>query len=78
MLVSGDRESQVRYQAGRAGIAEVRSAVGGMALSLAGMALAAVGLLPPVAGAVCQEGIDVLAVVNALRAAPPPESLTDF
>ena len=56
----------------------LQSAVGGMALSLVGMALAAVGLLPPVAGAIAQEVIDVIAVVNALRVAIPPKSLTDF
>jgi hypothetical protein len=42
------------------------------------MSLAAAGRLPPVAGAVCQEVIDVPAVANALRAALPPGSLTDF
>jgi heavy metal translocating P-type ATPase len=56
----------------------LQSAVGGMALSVAGMVFAAFGLLPPVAGAVAQEAIDLLAVVNALRAAQPPERLTDF
>jgi heavy metal translocating P-type ATPase len=56
----------------------LQSAVGGMLLSVVGMAAASVGLLPPVAGAVCQEVIDVLAVLNALRAAFPPKSLTDF
>ncbi len=47
----------------------MQSAVGGMMLSLAGMAVASMGLLPPAAGAVLQELIDVAAVVNALRAA---------
>ena len=56
----------------------LQSAIGGMALSLAGMALAAAGYLPPVAGAVFQEAIDVLAVLNALRMAVPPRSLTDY
>jgi P-type E1-E2 ATPase len=56
----------------------LQSAVGGMALSLVGMAAAAVGVLPPVAGAVAQELIDVAAVVNALRVAVPPRELTDF
>jgi cation transport ATPase len=49
-----------------------------MALSLVGMGVAAAGYLPPVAGAVLQEVIDVLAVVNALRMALPPRSLTDY
>jgi heavy metal translocating P-type ATPase len=56
----------------------LQSAVGGMALSVLGMLLAAVGYLPPVAGAVAQEVIDVLAVVNALRAAFPPKALSDY
>ncbi len=56
----------------------LQSAVGGMALSVVGMGFAAAGYLPPVAGAVLQEGIDVLAVLNALRAAWPPRNLTDF
>jgi cation transport ATPase len=43
----------------------LQSAVGGIGLSLIGMTLAAFGYLPPVAGAVMQEAIDVLAVLNA-------------
>jgi soluble P-type ATPase len=39
----------------------------GMGLSFAGMGLAAVGLLTPVAGAIAQEAIDVAAIGNALR-----------
>jgi cation transport ATPase len=42
------------------------------------MVFAALGYLPPVAGAVAQEVIDVVAVVNALRAALPPKTLTDY
>jgi hypothetical protein len=49
-----------------------------MALSLAGMAVAASGLLAPVAGAVAQEIIDVVAVANALRTALPPRAFVDF
>jgi heavy metal translocating P-type ATPase len=56
----------------------LQSAVGGMALSLVGMAFAAAGYLPPVAGAVAQELIDVAAVANALRAALPSRALTDY
>lgn len=56
----------------------LQSAIGGMALSVVGMALASGGLLSPVAGAVCQEVIDVLAVLNALRAAIRPKDLSDF
>jgi heavy metal translocating P-type ATPase len=56
----------------------LQSAVGGMALSLVGMLVAAAGYLPPVAGAIAQEVIDVCAVVNALRVAIPPRRLTDY
>jgi heavy metal translocating P-type ATPase len=56
----------------------LQSAIGGMTLSLVGMGIAAAGYLPPVAGAIMQEVIDVIAVVNALRVAFPPRILTDF
>ena len=45
----------------------LQSAGGGMALSIAGMLIAAAGFLPPLAGAIGQEVIDVAAVLNALR-----------
>jgi cation transport ATPase len=41
----------------------------GLGLSLLGMGAAAAGWLPPTAGALLQEGIDVAVIVNALRAA---------
>jgi heavy metal translocating P-type ATPase len=56
----------------------LQSAVGGMSLSLIGMLLAAAGYLPPVAGAIAQEIIDVIAVLNALRVAIPPKALSDY
>ena len=56
----------------------LQSAVGGMALSAIGMLIAAAGYMPPVVGALVQEAIDVAAVANALRAAWPPRSLTDY
>jgi heavy metal translocating P-type ATPase len=40
----------------------------GMGLSFIAMIFAAFGLIPPTAGALLQEGIDVLVIVNALRA----------
>lgn len=46
----------------------VQSAVVGMTLSLVAMAVAALGWLPPAAGALLQEGIDVAVILNALRA----------
>jgi heavy metal translocating P-type ATPase len=56
----------------------LQTAVGGMAASVVGMLIAAAGLLTPVAGAVGQEVIDVVAVLNALRTARTPKVLTDF
>ena len=40
----------------------------GMGLSFAAMIVAAFGYLPPVAGAILQEGIDLAVILNALRA----------
>ena len=56
----------------------LQSAVGGMALSVIGMIFAATGHLSPVSGAIIQEIIDVLAVLNALRAAFPPKVIHDL
>lgn len=44
----------------------------GMGLSIVAMVAAAAGLIPPVAGALLQEGIDVLVILNALRALGGP------
>ncbi len=59
-------------------IIALQSAVGGMALSVIGMIFAASGHLSPVSGAITQEIIDVLAVLNALRAAFPPKVIHDL
>ncbi|MGQ0697640.1 MAG: heavy metal translocating P-type ATPase [Panacagrimonas sp.] len=56
----------------------LQSAVGGMALSVIGMGFAVTGHLSPVNGAIAQEVIDVLAVLNALRAAFPPKVIHDL
>jgi cation transport ATPase len=48
-----------------------------MALSIFRMILAATGFLPPVSGAIAQEIIDLLAVLNALRMSLPSGDLTD-
>jgi heavy metal translocating P-type ATPase len=55
----------------------LQSAVGGMALSMIGMVIAAAGHLTPVAGAITQEVIDVAAVLNALRVTLPTKQLRD-
>ena len=46
-----------------------QSAIGGMMLSIVGMGFAAAGFINPVTGAILQELIDILAIVNALRLA---------
>jgi cation transport ATPase len=55
----------------------LQSAVGGVALSAAGMLLAAYGILPPIGGAIAQEVIDLVAVLNAVRVALPFGVLRD-
>lgn len=52
----------------------VQSATVGMGLSLLAMAFAGFGYLPPAAGALLQEGIDVAVILNALRALRPAPS----
>jgi cation transport ATPase len=54
------------------------SAVGGMTLSLAGMGAAAAGYLTPIEGALLQEGIDLLSILNALRMIIPAGPLSDL
>jgi P-type E1-E2 ATPase len=44
------------------------SVVFGIGLSVIAMGFAAFGYIPPVAGALLQEGIDVAVILNALRA----------
>lgn len=56
----------------------LQSAIGGMGVSIACMGVAAAGYLPPVSGAVAQELIDVVAVLNALRVAIMPKQLRDY
>lgn len=45
-----------------------QSVIAGMGMSLVAMGVAAAGYLPPVAGALLQEGIDLAVILNALRA----------
>jgi heavy metal translocating P-type ATPase len=45
-----------------------QSVFAGMGLSIVAMGFAAAGFLPPVAGALLQEGIDLAVILNALRA----------
>ncbi len=66
-----DRLTEARLIAARTRRIATQSAQLGMALSGVAMLAAAAGLLQPVAGALLQEGIDVLAILNALRAMRP-------
>lgn len=55
-----------------------QSAIGGMLLSIIGMGFAATGFISPVMGAILQECIDILAIVNALRLAFGSKIKTDL
>jgi len=48
-----------------------------MTLSMFGMGFAAFGVLTPVMGAVAQEVIDLVAILNSLRVAMRPGTLSD-
>ena len=52
----------------RTRIIALQSVFVGLGLSVAGMVVAAFGYLPPVQGALMQEAIDVVVILNALRA----------
>ena len=70
-MVTVDRIDRVAdaVHAGRRSVQIARQSVlAGMTLSIAAMIVAAFGYLPPVAGAVLQEGIDLAVMLNALRA----------
>jgi heavy metal translocating P-type ATPase len=66
-----DRVSDAIAIAKRARRIAVQSIVAGMAMSGIAMGIAAFGWLPPVAGALTQEAIDVAVILNALRALTP-------
>jgi heavy metal translocating P-type ATPase len=54
------------------------SAVGGMLLSLTGMCAASLGYLTPIQGAIAQEVIDLLSILNSLRMILPVGEMSDF
>jgi cation transport ATPase len=56
----------------------LQTAIGGIVLSAIGMILAVFGFLHPVAGAMAQEVIDVLAILNATRVGMTRKTLSDF
>jgi hypothetical protein len=63
-----DRLAEALRIAHRSRAIAVESVVAGMGLSFAAMIAAALGYLPPLAGAILQEVIDVAVILNALRA----------
>jgi len=63
-----DRVSEALSIARRTRDIALQSIIAGMGLSGVAMGFAAVGLLPPIAGALTQEVIDVAVILNALRA----------
>jgi len=70
-VITVDRIDRVAdaIHAGRRALHIARQSVlAGMGLSLVAMVVAGFGYLPPVAGAVLQEGIDLAVIINALRA----------
>jgi len=70
-----DRVSEAFSIARRTREIALQSILAGMGLSGVAMGFAAVGLLPPIAGALTQEVIDVAVILNALRALTPGHKL---
>jgi heavy metal translocating P-type ATPase len=63
-----DRVADALHVGRRALYIARQSVLAGMGLSIAAMGVAAFGYLPPVEGALLQEGIDLAVILNALRA----------
>ena len=63
-----DRVADALHIGRRALFIARQSVLAGMGLSLTAMVVAALGYLPPVAGALLQEAIDLAVILNALRA----------
>ncbi len=63
-----DRVADAVHAGRRAMFIARQSVLAGMGLSVVAMVVAATGHLPPVWGAVLQEGIDLAVIINALRA----------
>ena len=66
-----DRLAEAVQIAARSRRVALESILAGMGLSIAGMALAAAAIITPVQGALMQEMIDAVAILNALRALSP-------
>jgi heavy metal translocating P-type ATPase len=63
-----DRLAEAIRIARRARAIALQSVIAGIGMSVVAMMVAAAGFLPPTAGALLQEGIDVAVILNALRA----------
>ena len=63
-----DRVSDALTIAKRTHRIALQSIIAGMGMSGVAMCIAAIGFLPPIAGALTQEAIDVAVILNALRA----------
>ena len=77
VVIADDRIDRVvdAVQIGRRSVSIARQSVlAGIGLSVIGMGFAALGYLPPVAGAVAQEVIDVGVILNSLRALRTPNT----
>lgn len=72
------RVDELFHIAERARRIALESAIGGISLSVIGMLLATQGFITPVVGAIGQEVIDLVAVLNALRVAFPPNRFSDL
>lgn len=74
-----DRVGEAVAVARRALFFAEESIIAGIGLSIIAMIVAAIGYLPPVAGALLQEGIDMAVILNALRvlAIRAPSPLSD-
>ena len=75
IVLTSDRFQGIAYAIGiaqRTRRIALESVMVGMGLSIAAMGLAAAGFIAPVDGALLQEAIDVLVILNALRALTGP------
>ena len=64
-----DRVAEAIAIGRRSSMIASQSVIAGLGLSIVAMGFAAVGMIPPVAGALLQEVIDVAVILNALRGA---------
>jgi hypothetical protein len=71
-----DRLGEAHVLARKSRRVAVESVLAGMTMSVVAMGFAAFGLLPAVWGAILQEGIDLLVILNALRTLRPPRNWT--